>query len=204
MKSRRSVFALERLFEFKVDDVKNLLFLSVLLIGLQINVISSGAEAQTVQKFAVLDLVKIRLHSLAGKSIGKQITVYRKAYQKDAEGQQKRLKAAQRELRLQRSLLSPEAMRAREREFKDEVAAVQRRFQVRHKALDKSRVEALKIFEKNLMEVLRKVRADRKFDMIIKKRPSVIYANPSIDITGEIMKRINQRLKKITVKNPVK
>ena len=187
-----------------VNDVKKLLILPLLVMAFQMDVVSSRAEAQAAQKIAVLDLGAIRLHSLAGKSITGQLKSYRKAFQKDAEAQQKRLKASQNELRLQRSLLSPEAMQARQRKFKDEVAVVQRQFQARKKALNKSRVEALKVFEKNLTEVLKKLRADRKIDVIIKKRPSVIYANPSADITGEVLKRIDARLKKIAVKTPGK
>jgi len=187
-----------------VQDVKKLLILPALVMALQMDVVSSRAEAQTVQKIAVLDLVAIRRHSLAGKSITGQFNAYRKAFQKEADVQQKRLKAARNELRLQRSLLSPEAMQARQRRFNDEVAAVQRQFQARKKSLNKSRVEALKVFEKNLKEVLKKLRADRKIDVIIKKRPSVIYADPSVDITGEVLKRINARLKKVDVKTPEK
>ena len=187
-----------------VHDVKRLLILPALVMALQMDVVASPAQAQAAQKIAVLDLVAIRLHSLAGKSITGQFSAYRKAFQKEADAQQKRLKAAQNELRLQRSLLSPEAMQARQRKFRDEVAVVQRQLQARKKALDKSRAEALKVFEKNLTEVLKKLRADRKIDVILKKRPSVIYADPSVDITGEVLKRINARLKKIAVKTPGK
>ena len=187
-----------------VHDVKKLLVLPVLVLTLLTDVVSSGAEAQVAQKIAVLDLIAIRRHSLAGKSITNQFSAYRKTYQKDAEAQQKRLKAAQNELRLQRSLLSPEAMQAREQKFKDEVTAVQRRFQARKRALDKSRVEALKVFEKSLTEVLKKLRADKKIDVILKKRPAVIYAGPGVDITGEVLKLINAKIKKVTVRNPGK
>lgn len=187
-----------------VHDVKKLLILPVLVMVLQMDIVSSRSEAQAAQNIAVLDLVAIRLRSLAGKSITGQLSAYRKAFQKEAETQQKRLKAAQNELRLQRSLLSPEAMQARQRKFNEEVAAVQRQFQARKKALNKSRVEALKVFEKILTEVLKKLRADRKIDVIIKKRPSIIFADPTVDITSEVLKRINARLKKIAVKTPGK
>lgn len=187
-----------------VHDVKKLLILPVLVMALQMDVVSNRSEAQAAQNIAVLDLVAIRLRSLAGKSITGQLSAYRRAFQKEAERQQKRLKAAQNELRLQRSLLSPEAMQERQRKFNEEVAAVQRQFQARKKALNKSRVEALKIFEKILTEVLKKLRADRKIDVIIKKRPSIIFADPTVDITSEVLKRINARLKKIAVKTPGK
>ncbi len=105
---------------------------------------------------------------------------------------------------MQRSLLSPEAMQIRERKFRDEVAAVQRRFQARQKALAKSRVEAFKLFKKNLAAVLKKLRAERKIDVIITIRPSVLYADPKLNITGEVLKRMNARLKKIAVTTPEK
>ena len=187
-----------------VHDVKKLLILPMLMMALQMDVVLSRAEAQAAQKIAVLDLVAIQRHSLAGKSITTQLTDYRKAFQKDAEAHQKRLRAAENELRLQRSLLSPEAMKARERKFKEEVAAVQRQLQARRKSLDKSRSEALKVFDKNLTEVLKKLRAEKKINVIIKKRPSIIYVDKSINITGEVLKRINVRIKKIAVKNPGK
>lgn len=166
--------------------------------------VSGSARVQAAQNIAVLDLVAIRHRSLVGKSITEQLNVYRKAFQKDAEAQQKKFQAAQNELRLQRSLLSPEAMQARERKFKEEFEAVQRRLQARRKALDKSRIEAFKIYEENLKEVLKKIRAERKIDIIIRIRPSVLLAAPSSDITKEVLKRIDARIKKIPVKDPGK
>jgi Skp family chaperone for outer membrane proteins len=187
-----------------VYDVKKLLILPMLVMAFQMDVVLSRGEAQAAQKIAVLDLRVIWRNSLAGKSIADQLNVYRKAFQKKADAQTKKLKTSENELRLQRSLLSPEAMKARERKFKDEVAAVQRQLQARRKALDKSRAEAFKIFEKNFTEVLKKLRAEKKIDIIIKKRPSIIYMEPSVNITGEVLKRLDVRIKKITVKNPGK
>ncbi len=187
-----------------VQDVKKLLILPALVMALQMDVVSSRAEAQAAQKMAVLDLVAIERKSLAGKSITAQFRAYSKAFRKEADVQHKRLQAARNELRLQRSLLSPEAMQIRERKFRDEVAAVQRRFQARQKALAKSRVEAFKLFKKNLAAVLKKLRAERKIDVILTIRPSVLYVDPRLNITGEVLKRMNARLKKIAVTTPEK
>lgn len=176
----------------------------VAVVGVLYGTAPAPASAQTTVKVAVLDLIAIRLRSLAGKSISQQLSKYRKALQKDAEAQQKKLRTAQNELRLQRSLLSPEAMQARERKFRDDVAAVQRGFQARRKALDKSRFEAGKIFEEHLTKVLDKLRTERKIDIIFKKRPAVIYAIAPIDITQEVLKRMDARVKNIPVKKPGK
>lgn len=184
--------------------MKKYLTFPVCVVALQLAGFSSSADAQAAQKIAVLDLVAAHTHSLAGKSIMEQFKVYRKAFQKDAEAEQKKFQAAQNELRMQRSLLSPEAMQAREQKFKDEFEAAQRRLQERRRALDESRIKASKTFDDNLKEVLKKLRAERKFDIILRKRPSVVFADPSVDITGEVLKRMNARIKKIPVKNPGK
>jgi Skp family chaperone for outer membrane proteins len=161
-------------------------------------------HAQTTVKIAVLDLLAIRLRSEAGKSISKQLGAFRKALQKDAEGEQQKLRTAQNELRLQRSLLSPEAMQARERRFRDDVAATQRSFQARKNALEKSRADANKIFEDHLTEVLKIFRKERKIDVIFKKRPAIIYAETPVDITEDVLKRLDARIKHIPVKKPGK
>jgi Skp family chaperone for outer membrane proteins len=162
------------------------------------------AFAQSTVKIAVLDLIAVRLQTKAGKSISDQLGKYRKTLQKDAEDQQKKLRSTQNELRLQRSLLSPEAMQSRERKFRDDVAAVQRGFQSRRKALDKSRMEAGKIFEEKLTEVLEKLRQERDIDLILKKRPAVVFAKEPIDITKEVIKRLDAKVKHIPVKKPGK
>ena len=81
-----------------VHDVKKLLILPALVMALQMDVVSSRAEAQAAQNMAVLDLIAIERKSLAGKSITAQFRAYSKAFRKEADVQHKRLQATRNEL----------------------------------------------------------------------------------------------------------
>ncbi|MDX1483148.1 MAG: OmpH family outer membrane protein [Alphaproteobacteria bacterium] len=183
--------------------MKHMVSLALMTV-LQLGLLAHPAAAQSVPKIAVLDIAAVQRYSLAGKSISEQFQAYGKAFQKEAEAHQKRLRAAQNELRLQRSLLSPEALQARERQFRDQVGEVQRKIQMQRRALEKSRDDAFKTFKKNLMQVLEKLRAERKIDLIINKRVAVIYAEPHLDLTPEVLKRLDARLKEVKLTNPGK
>jgi len=162
----------------------------------------AAAQGQGTVKIAVLDTILVRVQSKAGKSINKQLTTYRKALQKDAEAQQNKLRAARNELRLQRSLLSPEAMQARERKFEDDFKAAQRRFQLQKKALDQSRLDASKAFDEHLTVVLKALQKERNYDLILDKRPSVVFVATDVNITKEVLDRLDKRVQHISVKKP--
>ena len=173
-----------------------------LLFGTALLPSPAAAQGHAGAKIAVLDSIVVRVRSKAGKSISKQLSSFRKALQKDAEAQQNKLRAARNELRLQRSLLSPEAMQARERKFQDDFKAAQRRFQVQKKALDKSRIDATQAFDKHLTEILKALQKERNYDVILDKRPSVIFVSPAVNITKDVLARIDKRVQHISVKKP--
>jgi Skp family chaperone for outer membrane proteins len=175
-----------------------------LLIGTALLPSPVAAQGPAGAKVAVLDSILVRVKSKAGQSISKQLTTFRKVLQKDAEAQQNKLRAARNELRLQRSLLSPEAMQARERKFEDDFKAAQRQFQEKKKALDQSRVDATRAFEEHLTEVLKALQKERKYDVILDKRPSVIFVAPEVNITQDVITRIDKRVQHISVKKPGK
>lgn len=160
----------------------------------------SGEVSQP--RIAVLDLDKVRNEAAAGQSIRKQFDAYRKALQKEAEEEQKKLRAARDKLRMQQSLLAPEAMREQERKFKAQLAETQRRFEGRKQALEKSYAEALKVFDENLKSVLEGLIKEMKLDLIVNKRMAAVYTDPNLEITDETLKRLDARIKKVTVKKP--
>lgn len=177
---------------------------SVLIGGTSIGLSPALAQVKSSPKIAVVDALGVRFRTKAGKSMNKQLSTYRKALQKEAEAQQNKLRAARNELRLQRSLLSPEAVQARERKYRDDSKAAQRRFQLQKKALEQSIIDAVKIYDKHVTEVLKALSKEQKFDIILLKRPSVIYAAPTVNITKEVVKRMDQRVQNIPVKKPGK
>ncbi len=154
-------------------------------------------------RIAVFNVSVIIRRSKAGKSILRQLDARRKAARKEAGKEEKKLRAARNELRLQRSLLSPEAMRAREKKYKDRVVQIQRKFNARKRDLEKSLAAARKVLDANLKEVLDSVVAEMGIDVILDGRQTIFFRR-EFEITAIVMKRLDARLKKVTLKKPGK
>lgn len=185
--------------------VTALVLTAVSLAGARSPVMAQGnpAGAAISLRVAVLDLDTVRKKAKAWQSIRDQFDVYRKAFQNEAEEEQKKLRAARDQLRMQQSLLSPEAMREREEKFQARMAEAQRRFEGRKRALEKSYADALKVFEENLKAVLEGLVKEMKIKLIINRGIATVYTDPTLEITDETLKRLDARIKKITVKKPV-
>ncbi len=163
-----------------------------------------GARVKMVPaRVAVLNINIIMRRSKAGKSIQNQLDTKRKALRKEAGKEEKKLRVARNELRLQRSLLSPEAMREREKKFKDRLTQIQRKFNIRKRNLEKSLAAARKELNENLKVVLDRVVGQMGIDIILDRRQT-IFTRDEFEITAIVMKRLDKRLTKITLPKPEK
>ena len=165
---------------------------------------AQGVRSKAIPaRIAILNVNLLMRHSKAGKSIRKQLDARRKALRKEAGKEEKKMRAARNELRLQRSLLSPEAMREREKKFKDKLGQIQRKFNTRKRNLEKSLAAARKELDQNLKTVLDGVVAEMGIDLILNRRHT-IFTRKEFEITAIVRKRLDARIKKVTLKKPGK
>ncbi len=87
---------------------------------------------------AVIDYQRILREASAARSIREQIEQRRSAYQDEISEEEQRLQEADQAFAKQRSLLTPEALAERRREFEQEVVEVQRLVQERRRELDRA------------------------------------------------------------------
>ena len=152
---------------------------------------------------AVLDLVAVRRFSLAGKSINSQFDAKRKELLKQAASEEKKFHSAREELTRQRSLLSSEAIRSREDQFRQEFSATQRKFQLQKRDLERAIAASEAVLQNGLQEVLKEIVAEKRIDLIL-RRTQAVYTGPGLDITLETIARLNKRLPKVVVPDPDK
>ena len=165
---------------------------------------NQGARVKIVPaRVAVLNINIIMQRSKAGKSIRNQLDAKRKALRNEAGKEEKKLRVARNELRLQRSLLSPEAMREREKKFKDRLTQIQRKFNIRKRNLEKSLAAARKELNENLKVVLDRVVGEMGIDLILDRRQT-IFTRDEFEITSIVMNRLDRRITKINLKKPGK
>jgi len=164
----------------------------------------SGDQVLSIQvPFAVLDVQKILRSAKAVKSIRDQITAYGTAFEKEIEKEREKLRKGNQELARQRTILAPEAFAKKRREFEQQVVEVQRMVQKRQRDLDKSRTVAMAKVNKSYIEIVTKLANERELFMIIRKGQTA-FANPSLDVTKEVLDLLNKKQPTVKVEKPGK
>lgn len=152
---------------------------------------------------AVLDVQRILIDALAVKNIREQITKYGTKFEEEIEKERKEIRTANQELARQRTILSPEAFAEKRRKFEQRVVEVQRLVQQRQRELDKSRNEAMIVVNKAYTGIISKIANERNLAVILRKNQTA-YAVTSLDLTKEVLSRLDKKLPTVKVSNPGK
>ena len=155
----------------------------------------------TLLNMAVIDTEVIRRNSLAFRDIGKQITKYRKAIQADIQKDEEALRSANEELARKRAILAPETFAEERRQFEERLVQVQRTVQKRKKGLERVGLEAIKKVEAVLNKIITEVSKELSLGLILRKNQTVLVAT-ELDITPDVLKRLDTALPSLKVSDP--
>jgi Skp family chaperone for outer membrane proteins len=159
------------------------------------------ASAQGLSGVGVVDIQRIMRESAAAKSIQGQIEKLRASYQQEITKQENELRTAEQELNRQRTLVSPDAFNERRRQFEQKVGNLQRDVQNRKRALDQSFSTAMRNVENSLREIIEQMVAERRLNLVLIKSQTIFNA-PELEMTDEVMKRLNAKLPSVKVPPP--
>jgi Skp family chaperone for outer membrane proteins len=162
-----------------------------------------AAPAYAQQNIAVVDIQRIMRESNATKSITTQIEKQRTTYQQEITKQENDLRNAEQELNKQRTIISPEAFAERRRTFEQRVGNLQRDVQNRKRELDKSLNGATITVQNALRDIIGALVTERKYTLILIKSQTA-YNAPEMEVTEEVLKRINAKLPSVKVPPPGK
>jgi len=184
---------------------RNGLMMAVALLAALIGVTvpSSAAWPQQLPTTiaAVIDYQRILKDAAAAKSIREQIEARRKAYQDEINQEEQRLREADQSFAKQRSLLTPEALAEKRRDFEKEVVDVQRLVQERRRALDRASAIALNEVKKALIDIVTGIAEERGFNVVLAASEVLFFAS-EIDITGEVLAKLDGQLPEVAVPDP--
>ena len=151
---------------------------------------------------AVVDYQRVLQEAAASKSIAEQMDVRRKAYQDEIAEQEQRLFEAERELSKQRSVLSEEAVNAKQKELETEVQAVRELTQKRRQQLEQVSAEAVSKVERALFEVLTTLAEERGLNVVLPASQVLFFAR-QIDLTDEVLAKLDATLSEVPVTDRV-
>ena len=162
-----------------------------------------GAAAQGASRISVgvVDIQKILNESLAAQSVRKQVEAMSKKFGADARKARDGLRNEERDLAGKRAILSPERFAQMRRELGQKATNRQRSLNNRRRGIDRSLSSAMGKVQKVFREVSAEIAKERKLTMVLRKS-AVVLSPVSMDITKEVLNRLNQRLPKVAVVQP--
>ena len=171
---------------------------SAILLGIAAAVLSIGASSLATAQdrppsIGIVDVQKILRDSQASRSLRPQIEELRKNYQTSVRKRETELRKASQELQRQRAILSSQAFAKRRNDYEEMARKAQVDFQQRKRRIDNAYGAAMRVIQKSMVVAAAKIAEERNFDIVLPKS-LVLLADQKLDITGEVLRRIDKSL----------
>ena len=147
---------------------------------------------------AVLDVDQILRNSDPVRALRQDFEKKRSVNQKELRKREDEIIALDQELQRQRSILSAEARAKKRKELEALVADRDRVSRSGERDLERTYRQGIGEVRKVMIEVSKEMALELNLDIIIEKA-SVVLIVRDLDITEEIMRRVNKRLPRVTV-----
>lgn len=147
---------------------------------------------------AVVDVDTILSKSKAAKSIKKQIDQKREKFLKNVKKEEDKLRKDQKAIEAKRAEMTKEDLLKKAQEFEKGRLKARKSIQEQKIKLDKAYALSMNKLTKVIFEVCQEIADERKIDLIITKQ-NIIVGNLSLDITQDVLARMNKKLPNLTV-----
>lgn len=176
--------------------------IAVLAIGQLLIVPSAWAQKKTSPPvIAVVDVQAVMQSAEAPKGIRAQMQKAQASFQQSLQGKNDELKKVDQDLQQQRTVLAPDAFQQRQREFEQKVEAAQRDIQERRGKLEGAFNGATQQVETAVVQVVSQIAGESGVTVVLSKS-AAIYVAADLDITKEVVKRLNSKLPSVNVAIP--
>lgn len=158
---------------------------------------TSPAFAETTT--GMVNVAKIMHDSKAASSVRSQLQAKQKAFQAELDAKEKQLLAEDQGLVKQKDTTEKAAFEKKVKDFREKAANEQRAVQGKKAQLDKSFAGALEEIQKTVLDIVKQVATEKKLNLVISSA-QVLYAEDSLDVTAEVLKRLDAKLPTVAVK----
>lgn len=158
---------------------------------------ASGLIGST--KIAVVNITGIMRDAAAAKSVREQLEAKQKAYQAEIAKKEDALQKEDQELGKQRGALSKEAFEAKVKAFRDKATATQKEVAAKKATLDNAFESSIGQIQQTVTGIIAEISKEKGF-VVALPTSQILYANEGLDISQEVLSRLNARLTKVDVK----
>ena len=160
------------------------------------SVVAPSAHAETT--IGVIDARKILEESNAGKALATQLKARQQKIQATATEYDKKLKATEQEILAKRKDMKQEELLAKKKEFEAQFIKNRNDILSQSADLDSARKKAVDELQKGLAKATADVADEKKLSIVV-DRQFVILAKDDMDVTKEVMTKMNDTVKSVTL-----
>ena len=149
-------------------------------------------------RVAVVDVQAILEKSVAVQSIRKSIDRISEDLQKEMSAKEEALQNTEKEIIKKRGVLKEEDFDREVKEFNRKVSEAQRTVQEKRTKLEHAHSQAMAKVHEVTVQIIDALSKERGFN-IAAPSSQVLYATDALNITGEVISRLNNQLKSVQV-----
>lgn len=148
-------------------------------------------EGSTI-KIAIVDLNRLLVESDMGKASQQKLTEYFEAKQIELQQEYQALQREGASLENQRSVLSVDAYTAKRNQLEQKTLAFRQKSEQAEREFKEMQEQETQNFLRRTAPIVEQIGKDSGYTLILRRTaPAVLYFDQTIDITGEVLTRLN-------------
>ena len=180
-----------------MNNIKKILTLIVITFTFTSSLIAN-AETYPITSIAIIDLNLILTDSKAAKNATKQFEQIQKKTEAEIIDSDKNMLNERNKLIEQQSVISPEAFEIKAKDYEKKLQNYQIEKQNKLRKLEGALQKARNVILENVKPILEEIGSEIGVTIILEKG-SVILSDTGMDITNDVIKKLNKELPKIKV-----
>ncbi len=160
---------------------------------------TSSAHAADPLSIGIVDVEKILAESKAAQDLQKQLQAKKESFQKEFAEKEKQLKANEDTLVKEKETVPAEEFAKKRKAYEEKVMDVRKLFQKSRNSLDQGLSNSMQELRKSIVQATTEVADEKGYDVIL-TRESVLIAGKSLDITTDVLAKLDAKVTKIPLK----
>ena len=154
---------------------------------------------EEANNIAVVDFQKVFVESAVGKDVTAKLEAQRKKFEDSRNKKEAELVKTNEDLKKQQSILATEAFEKKRKDFEEKVQAFQQDLQTDSAKFEKMRNTALEHIENAAREITSDLAKEKHLKLVVAQNVA-LFAADDINLTSEVLKRLDKKLKSIDLK----
>lgn len=163
----------------------------------------TGGIATPRPVIGVIDQQRVMADSTAARAASTQKDKFQDVYQAFTADEEKRLRVLDEKLSTERGTLSSEMFNARMTEFQSQVNEFQKLLQLKRRNLERAYAQAITEVQNTVVRITEEVATERGMNLVLYRSQAFLF-DPKMDLTNEVIARLNRVLPSVTMTDPEK